>query len=133
NMLVNVVRGSGNMVVPSLVLIGVAAIQVPLAAGFTLGLAPFPRLGLAGAGLAQIIAFGSGGIVALLYLLTGHGGLRFRPAPLRWPLFRDILDVGAIACVSSLQSALTVAVISGFVAAYGTAAIAGYGIGARLE
>jgi Na+-driven multidrug efflux pump len=133
NMLASVVRGSGNMLIPSALLIGVAAIQIPLAAGFTLGLGPFPRLGLAGAGLAQILAFGIGAIAVLAYLASGHTGLRLHAAPLRWKYFSDILRVGGIACISSLQAALTVTVISGFVAGYGTAALAGYGIGTRLE
>jgi Na+-driven multidrug efflux pump len=133
NMLASVVRGSGNMLVPSAVLIGVAAIQIPLAAGFTLGLGPFPFLGLAGAGLAQVLAFGMGALGVLAYLASGRSGLRLRATRLRWPYFRDILRVGGIACISSLQAALTVTVISGFVAGYGTAALAGYGIGTRLE
>jgi Na+-driven multidrug efflux pump len=132
-MLANVVRGSGNMVLPSFMLIVAAAIQVPLAACLMLGLGPLPRLGLAGAGVAQVTAFGAGAIVVGAYLLSGRGGLRLKAAPLRAALFWDILRVGAIACVSSLQSAMTVTVISAYVAAYGTAALAGYGIGARLE
>jgi putative MATE family efflux protein len=133
NMLASVVRGSGNMLVPSAVLIAVAGIQIPLAAGFTLGLGPFPQLGLAGAGLAQVMAFGIGALAVLGYLASGRSGLRLRPMPLRWRYFADILRVGGIAVISSLQAALTVTVISGFVAAYGTAALAGYGIGTRLE
>lgn len=133
NMLASVVRGSGNMLVPSALLIGVAALQIPMAAGFTLGLGPFPALGLAGAGLAQILAFGIGALAVLAYIASGRSGLRLRTTKLRWIYFRDILTVGGIACISSLQAALTVSVISGFVAGYGTAALAGYGIGTRLE
>jgi Na+-driven multidrug efflux pump len=133
NMLASVVRGSGNMLVPSAVLIVVAGVQIPLAAGFTLGLGPFPRLGLAGAGLAQVIAFGVGAIVVFAYIASGRSGLKLRATRLRWQYFRDILRVGGIAVISSLQAALTVTVISAFVAGYGTAALAGYGIGTRLE
>jgi Na+-driven multidrug efflux pump len=133
NILASVVRGSGNMLVPSAVLIAVAAIQIPLAAALTLGLGPFPSLGLAGAGVAQIAAFGIGALVVLAYIASGRSGLCLRATRLRWQYFRDILKVGGIACISSLQAALTVSVISGFVAGYGTAALAGYGIGTRLE
>ncbi len=135
NTLASVVRGTGNMAVPSFMLIGVALLQIPLAAGFMLGLGPLPRLGLAGAGLAQVIAFAAGSVAVFLFLRSGRGGLKFRLSGivLRWTLFRDILSVGAIACLSSLQAALSVSVITGLVAVYGTAALAGYGIGARLE
>ncbi len=48
-------------------------------------------------------------------------------------MFRDILKVGALACISPLQSVLTVLVMTRLVTAFGTEALAGYGIGARLE
>ncbi len=52
---------------------------------------------------------------------------------LRREMFRDILKVGAIACVSPLQSVATVLIVTRLVAAFGTEALAGYGIGVRLE
>src|SRR5262249_29228191 len=48
-------------------------------------------------------------------------------------LYVDILKVGALACVSSLQTVLTILIFTGLVARFGTVALAGYGIGARLE
>jgi Na+-driven multidrug efflux pump len=55
-------------------------------------------------------------------------GVRPRPA-----LFFDILRVGGIAIFFSLQNAFAVMVMSGLVAGFGAVAVAGYGIGARLE
>src|SRR5690606_37188068 len=52
---------------------------------------------------------------------------------LRWALFREILRVGLPACLSSLLTCATIIVITGLVARFGAAALAGYGIGARLE
>src|SRR5207245_7159369 len=51
----------------------------------------------------------------------------------RWPLFRDILRVGAVAALITVQTQLTVAIATGFVGRFGPAAIAGYGTGSRLE
>src|SRR6185369_1997786 len=48
-------------------------------------------------------------------------------------LFREILRVGAVSSVSSLQTVLTAVILTGFVARFGTAALAGYGVGVRLE
>jgi Na+-driven multidrug efflux pump len=48
-------------------------------------------------------------------------------------MFFDILKVGAVSCLSPLQSVLTVLILSGFVARFGTETLAGYGIGVRLE
>ena len=48
-------------------------------------------------------------------------------------LFRDILKVGALACISPLETVLTVRVVTRLVSAFGTEALAGYRKGARLE
>jgi Na+-driven multidrug efflux pump len=48
-------------------------------------------------------------------------------------LFRDILRVGAVAALITVQTNLTIAIATGIVGSFGTGAIAGYGIGSRLE
>ena len=48
-------------------------------------------------------------------------------------MFFDILKVGALAAFSPLQTVLTVLVLTALVARFGIEALAGYGIGARLE
>jgi Na+-driven multidrug efflux pump len=60
-----------------------------------------------------------------------------RPQPgdwrLEWPLFRQILRVGALSMLSSLQTVFTAVLLTGFVGRHGAAALAGYGVGLRLE
>jgi Na+-driven multidrug efflux pump len=106
-----------------------------LSGGLGLGLGGLPRLGMLGIALGQIIAFGAGTLVLLAYLRSRHSRVRlvFSTALLRGEMFRDILKVGAIACLSPLQSVLTILILTGLVARFGTNALAGYGIGARLE
>ena len=134
NTLASVLRGTGNMRVPSAVLLVVAALQVGLGATLSLGLGPFPGLGIGGVALAQVIAFSVGAVCFAWHLARGGGRLRLRlSGPLHWEMFRDILKVGAVACISPVQSVLTVLVMTSLVAGLGTEALAGYGIGARLE
>jgi Na+-driven multidrug efflux pump len=52
---------------------------------------------------------------------------------LRWALFADILRVGAVAALITVQTNLTIAIATALVGALGPAAIAGYGVGTRLE
>jgi Na+-driven multidrug efflux pump len=52
---------------------------------------------------------------------------------LRWPVFREILRVGIPGSFSTLIANLTAVLMIGLVGRFGTAALAGYGIGARLE
>jgi Na+-driven multidrug efflux pump len=52
---------------------------------------------------------------------------------LRWSLFRDILRVGLVAALITVQTNLTIAIATSLVGSFGPAAIAGYGTGSRLE
>ncbi len=134
NTFASILRGTGNMRVPSLVLLVVAGLQVVLGGGLGLGIGPLPRFGMSGIAAGLVIAFTSGGIYLAWYLFTGRARVRLHfLGPLEWTMFRDILRVGALACISPLQSVLTVLVMTRLVAIFGTEALAGYGIGARLE
>ena len=57
--------------------------------------------------------------------------MEFRGIAFRAEMFFDILKVGALACLSPVQSILTVLIFTALVARFRVAALAGYGIGAR--
>lgn len=135
NTLASILRGSGNMGMPSLLGLVAAGLHVVIGGALGLGLGPVPRLGIIGLAIAQVAAFAFASLVVLWYLRSGRARmvLRFRGVPFQRAMFFDILKVGAVACLSPLQSVLTVLVFTGLVARFGTEALAGYGIGARLE
>ncbi len=135
NSLANVIRGSGNMMVPALVTCAGVVVLIPLSPCLIFGLGPLPRLGVAGGAVAVLIYYAAGSVMLALYLRSGRSVVRLglRGLRLRWPLFRDILRVGAVAALITAQTNLTIAVATGLVGAFGPAAIAGYGTGSRLE
>jgi len=135
NSLANVIRGTGNMLLPALVTIAGAAVLLPLSPALILGWGFFPRLGVAGGALAVVIYYAAGSVALAAYLWSGRSVLRpaLRGFRFRWALFRDILRVGAVAALITVQTNLTIAIATGLVGTFGPAAIAGYGIGARLE
>ena len=135
NTFASVIRGSGNMRVPSFTLLAAAAVQVLVGGAFGLGWFGLPRLGMAGVALGQVVAYLGGALFLLAYLRSGRATLKLNIAatPLQRELLRDILRVGAVACLSPLQTVLTILVLTRLVAYFGTDALAGYGIGTRLE
>lgn len=133
NTLVSTMRGTGDMRRPALFLLGAALLQVLLGAGFAFGIGPLPRLGLPGVALGQVLAFGCGALAAFFHLRGRQARVRLAWQAPRWDLFRDILRVGALSAFSPLMSVATVLVLTRLVAGYGTEALAGYGIGVRLE
>jgi Na+-driven multidrug efflux pump len=135
NTLANVIRGTGNMAVPAAVTCAGAAALIPLSPGLIFGWGPLPRLGVAGGAVAVIAYYAMGSVALAAYLWTGRSVVRpsFYGISFRWALFRDILRVGAVAALVTVQINLTIALATGFVGRFGPAAIAGYGTGARLE
>ena len=134
NGLANVIRGTGNMLIPASVICVGVVVLVPLSPLLIFGIGPFPALGIAGGGAALVSFYAAGTAVLGWYVLSGRNPARLRMSRPRWPLFRNILQVGAVASVTSLQTNVIIALATALVAtAAGAGAAAGYGTGARLE
>lgn len=129
NTLSSVLRGTGNMLAPAVTLICAALVHLPLSAFLV------SRIGIAGAGIAYVTTFGLAAIAMAVVVFRPSSALRPRRADLRLErhLFGEILRVGGISVVSSFQTVLTAVILTGFVGRYGAAALAGYGVGLRLE
>jgi putative MATE family efflux protein len=135
NALANVIRGTGNMMFPALVICIGAVALIPLSPCLIFGWGPLPRLGIAGGAFAVVAYYGIGTLVFIVYLMAGRSVVRLSPrfTGFRRALFADILRIGAVAALISLQTNLIIAIATGLVGRFGAAAIAGYGTGARLE
>ena len=69
-----------------------------------------------------------------LNLLRGASGVRLRVwGKLTGEMFRDILKVGLLGCGNSVVNIGTVLIVTRLVAELGAEALAGYGLGSRLE
>ena len=134
NALASVIRGTGNMLVPALVICAGAVALVPLSPLLIFGLGPIPAMGIAGGGIALVLYNLGGALVLGWYVLSGRNIARFTLAPLAWTRAREILRVGAVAGVSTVQTNVTIALTTALVGlAAGPAAVAGFGTAARLE
>jgi len=135
NSLASVLRGTGDMKTPGYALVATAALQIVLTGALTLGWFGLPQLGIRGPALAAVIAFALAAIWMASRLVGPNAAVRLRwpEGGFRWASFRDILKVGLIACVVVILTNGTVLLVTGLVGREGDAAIAGYGIGSRLE
>ncbi|MES2751995.1 MAG: MATE family efflux transporter [Pseudomonadota bacterium] len=135
NTLAALLRGTGNMKLPSAIILNSALLQILLGGILGLGLGPVPQFGMRGVAAGTLIAFSVGAVIMAWYLLSGRSRvkLNFKGFRFQGAMFYDILKVGAVACFSPLQVVLTVTVFTHLLANFGTEVLAGYGIGARLE
>ena len=134
NGLTSVIRGTGNMLVPGLVTCLGAVLLVPLSPCLIFGWGPFPALGIAGGGAALIVYYLAGTLVLGWYVASGRNLARFRLVRVRWAPIKEILRVGAVGAVNTVQINVTIGATMGLVAAHaGPTAVAGFGTGTRLE
>ena len=131
----SILRGTGNMKLPSALVFSSAAIQITLGGALALGLGPFPQFGMRGVATGTLTAFSFSILVMGWFLMSGNSRvtLTLRGFRFRSEMFFDILKVGAISIFSPLQSVLTITILTGMLARFGTEVLAGYGIGTRLE
>src|SRR3990172_2454607 len=108
------------MALPATVATGAALLSLGLAPALVMGWGPFPRLGVAGTATANLIAFGLAALVLAGYLCSPWSTVRLT--------YR-----GAPGSLNTVLTNLTVVLMTGLVGPFGTAALAGYGMGARLE
>ena len=123
------------MPLASATIVGIALVQITLGAVLGLGLGVVPRLGMIGVALGQVIAYSVAAFLLGAFLLSRAARVRLSRNSLRLSraAFWQILRVGLIGCLSPLQTVLTVLVVTALVSRLGDSALAGYGIGARLE
>lgn len=134
NALASVIRGTGNMFVPSMAICIGVVLLVPLSPALIFGFGPIPAMGIEGGGIAVLLTTALTATVLAWYVLAGRSVVRVRWSGLQWSMLSDILRVGAVGSISTLQTSLTILLATALVgAASGPAGVAGFGTGGRLE
>jgi len=134
NALASALRGTGNMLVPSIAICIGVILLIPLSPLLIFGLGPIPALGIAGGGIAVLLTTALTAAGMAWYIWAGRSVVQPVLVRLRKVLFMDILRVGAIGSINTLQTTLIFALATALVgAAGGPDAVAGYGTAARLE
>jgi putative MATE family efflux protein len=135
NLLMAVVRGTGNLQVPVIVVCGGAVILVPLSPALIFGAFGHQGLGPAGGAVAMLVYYALGTLAYAGYLWGRFGVLKptFRMPRLSPGPALAVLRVGGMSSVVSASTNLTLAIVTAYVAIGGVEALAGYGAASRLE
>jgi Na+-driven multidrug efflux pump len=135
NLLIAVVRGTGNLLVPVIVVCSGALILVPLSPALIFGAFGYQGLGAAGGAVAMLAYYALGTLAFTAWLWGRFGVLKpsFRVPRLSLAPALAVLRVGGMSAVVSASTNLTLAIVTAYVGASGVEALAGYGAGSRLE
>jgi Na+-driven multidrug efflux pump len=128
-------RGMGDMRFPAGMMILNACLQIPLSICLVLGAFGLPALGVVGAAVSAVSVSALVSLIMLLRLTLGNTLIRLRRHPQLFSteLFGDILGVFAPASLSPLLTVATIVSLTAIVGTFGEKALAGYGIGSRIE
>jgi putative MATE family efflux protein len=132
-LLQSALRGAGNVKVAALITLGNVLACLLLSPVLILGLLGLPKLGIAGAGYAQLIC--NVGSLAFIvgYMRSSSCDLQLRRHKIRYLYFKQIMAVGLPSSLSAIFSNLSVTAITSAVGVFGVPALAGYGIASRME
>lgn len=126
-------RGIGNTRTPALITLLGAVILLPLSPTLIFGWGPIPSFGVAGAGLAVMIYYLLATLFLVKHMVSPKSVIKLSTVPLKFQIFKDVLGVGILASIGTIQINLTVTIVTAIVGTFGSAAVAGYGIASRLE
>ncbi len=132
-LMMSIYRSFGDYQFLAVINVLLGLLQLFLSGALSLGWFFFPSLGINGLALAFVIPQGLAGVFMFISILFGKYPIRFKILSLRKEIFVDILNVGGLGAINSTSIALTMIITTTFISRFGTEAIAGYGVCARLE
>lgn len=127
------IRASGNMKLPALMIAVGSVVHMLATPLFIFGLWWIPPFGVRGVGLAYMVFHGLGCAVLGTYLARGKAGFKLSANHLHFDRFWEILRIGLPAALIPMITLASTWIITSLLSRYGTAAIAAYGLVARLE
>src|SRR5712692_1599033 len=135
NALASLLRGSGEMLVPAVVIVAGELLHLAMAPALIFGLGPIPALGVSGAGISLVISYVLRAVALGGYLLARRAGVSLPIGRLRLSrsVFWEILRVGLPGSLNTVLTNANVMAITSLVGPSGVFALAGYGLAARLE
>lgn len=131
----SILRAGGDTKTPSILMAAAGIVNAILDPLLIFGLGPFPEMGIRGAAVATLIAWGIG-FFYLAHLLIVKRELISTTIPHKAVMIsssREMLRIGGPAAIANMATPMAAFFMTSIVASYGDAATAAYGVGVRLE
>jgi len=130
----SILRAHGNTVTQGLMMALAAGVNVLLDWWLIFGVGPFPAMGVAGAALATVLSWG---LMAVALAFQRELRELFDPAGLTWrgllASWRELGRIAGPAAITSVFTPIAMGLLTRIVAGHGHDAVAGFGVGTRIE
>mgnify|MGYP005990287079 CR=1 FL=1 len=130
-----ILRASGDAKTPSMIMGGCGLINAILDPLLIFGIGPFPELGIQGAAIASVIAWAFG-VFFIFYVLAFKKRLivvKLIPIAEIVTIAKRIFKIGLPAAGANMLTPIAMAILTAMIAVHGNAAVAGFGVGSRIE
>jgi len=131
----NAIRATGDTKTPGLIMVVAAVANAIMDPLLIFGLGPFPRLELAGAAIATVIARAITLAVTLWVLGWRDRMITTTISSIRAVIdsWKSILYIGLPTAATRIIAPVSIGVVTRLLASYGPEAVAGFGVAARVE
>jgi len=131
----NAIRANGDTKKPAMIMLTAVFVNIALDYLLIFGIGPFPRLGLAGAALATVLARMTSFSLSFYIVHFRMRMLAFERVPFREVLgsWRQILYIGLPAAATRVLAPVGMAAITAFIARIGAKEVAGFGVASKIE
>jgi putative MATE family efflux protein len=131
----NAIRARGDTKTPAMIMLIAVLVNIVVDPLLIFGIGPFPRLELAGAAIATVLArtttfFVSLYVLNFRYRMLTRARVRIGTVLDSW---RRILFIGVPAAGARLIIPVAIGVITRIISSYGEETVAGYGVASRIE
>jgi putative MATE family efflux protein len=130
-----IIQAGGDTVTPTKNLAVSVIANIILDPIFIFGFGPVPAMGLVGAGFATVIGRSFGAFLNVLHLFRGRAVVKIEPRCFRFDLsiISRIFKIGFPSSLSHSINSIGMILLMSLVGGFGTAALAAFGVGIRLE
>ncbi|WPP51088.1 MATE family efflux transporter [Catalinimonas niigatensis] len=130
----SLMRGIGNVVIPTYVVLSTVLLNLILDPLFIYGWGPVPAMGVAGAAMASVLTQALSAFMGILILMNGNFGIQLYWKDFHFNLnwFKELIRIGIPSSLEMSTRALGLTMLITLVTGFGSMVVASYGIGARI-
>jgi putative MATE family efflux protein len=127
-------QGYGDTITPMKIIAVSIVLNVILDPFIIFGWGPFPRLEVAGAGIATVFTQFLASIIGIIFLINGRYGIKMNLKGFRFNkhIVKSVLQIGIPISVSQMGTSLGFTVLIGIVNTFGSSVVGAFGIGNRI-
>ncbi|MFC1899462.1 MATE family efflux transporter [Chloroflexota bacterium] len=130
-----IMQASGDTLTPMRITISFRVLHAVISPLFIFGVFFFPKLGVSGAALANVLSQSVGGIIGFWVLFSGRSRLKLtlRNFQVDFGVIWRVVKIGIPAAIMSMERSFGDLVLMWFMSPFGTLAVAGHALVQRVE